>query len=267
MEGFLLRYKNNLSIKNKKVIEYYATKNCYKIITEDKEVYFAEKIYDSRSTKKKRRINSTFFWNKYSNSRKKFDKNNLTLMYFTKEENILHFIYVLPFDEKKALVESTVFSKQLFDESWYRDRIKKYLKDLKIDKFVELSIEKAVIPMFFAAEKIPNDPNIFNIGIRGGACKPSTGYAFSFLIKQIQLLKKTNKNYASVHGIVENKMDKIFLDYLKYNNEDGSAFIKLAKNLSGREFQNFMMGQSSILTKLKVIKSMPKLQFIKTLFT
>ena len=43
--------------------------------------------------------------------------------------------------------------------------------------------------MFFKEEKNP-DPNIFNIGIRGGACKPSTGYAFSFLIKQIQLLKK-----------------------------------------------------------------------------
>ena len=29
------------------------------------------------------------------------------------------------------------------------------------------------------------DQKIYNIGIRGGACKPSTGYAFSFLIKQM----------------------------------------------------------------------------------
>ena len=43
--------------------------------------------------------------------------------------------------------------------------------------------------MFFSADKTPNNSNIFNIGIRGGACKPSTGYAFSFLIKQIQLIK------------------------------------------------------------------------------
>ena len=36
---------------------------------------------------------------------------NLTLMHFTKDENILHFIYVLPFSKNMALVESTVFSK------------------------------------------------------------------------------------------------------------------------------------------------------------
>ena len=62
-------------------------------------------------------------------------------------------------------------------------------------------------------------------------------------------------------------MDKIFLNYLKNNNEDGKTFIKLAKNLNGREFQSFMMGKSSIMTKLKVIKSMPKLLFLKSLFT
>ena len=37
----------------------------------------------------------------------------------------------------------------------------------------------------------------------------------------------------------------------------------LASNLNGNEFQSFMMGQSSLLTKLKIIKSMPKIPFIK----
>ncbi|MDC2992099.1 lycopene cyclase family protein [Pelagibacteraceae bacterium] len=267
-KDYCLDTRNNLSIKNKKVIKYYLTKKYYKIITEDNEVYFAEKIYDSRSTKEKKdEFIQHFYGINIITEEKKFDKNNLTLMHFTKEKNILHFIYVLPFDENKALVESTVFSKKTLNESWYKERIVNYLKKLKINKFTEQSIEKAVIPMFFAEEKISNDPNIFNIGIRGGACKPSTGYAFSFLIRQIQLLKNTNKNYVKVHGLIEKKMDKIFLNYLKNNNEDGKTFIKLAKNLNGREFQSFMMGKSSILTKLKVIKSMPKLLFLKSLFT
>mgnify|MGYP001469801494 CR=1 FL=1 len=117
--------------------------------------------------------------------------------------------------------------------------------------------------MFISEQKPSNDINIFNIGIRGGACKPSTGYAFSFLIKQVQLLKKTNKNYVNVHSFIETKMDNIFLNYLKKNNENGSSFVNLAKNLTGREFQSFMMGKSSIYTKLKIINSMPKLAFIK----
>ena len=61
-------------------------------------------------------------------------------------------------------------------------------------------------------------------------------------------------------------MDKLFITYLKNNLESGSSFINLAKNLNGSEFQSFMMGQSNLLTKFKIIKSMPKMQFIKAIF-
>ena len=187
-------------------------------------------------------------------------------MHFTEEENILHFIYVLPFSHNKALVESTVFSKYAFHSSWYKEKINDYLKKKNIAEFKEQSSEKGIIPMYFGQEKNSNDKNIFNVGIRGGACKSSTGYAFCFLIKQIQLLKNSNKNHVEVHKFLEKKMDKIFLNYLNNNNENGITFINLCKNLNGREFQNFMMGQSTILTKFKIIKSMPKLAFIKAVF-
>ena len=61
-------------------------------------------------------------------------------------------------------------------------------------------------------------------------------------------------------------MDKIFINFLKNNNENGKSFIKLASNLSGNEFQSFMMGESNLLTKIKIIKSMPKLKFLKEMF-
>ena len=54
--------------------------------------------------------------------------------------------------------------------------------------------------------------------------------------------------------------------YSKNNREDGKSFIQLASNLNGNEFQSFMMGESNLLTKLKIINSMPKLPFIKELF-
>ena len=187
-------------------------------------------------------------------------------MHFTQEKDILHFIYILPFSHNKALVESTVFSKEAYSESWYREKIDQYLKLNNISEFHERSMEKGIIPMFFADESKSQNPNIINIGIRGGACKPSTGYAFSFLIKQIQLLKKSNKNYVNVHNYLERKMDKIFINYLKNNNENGKSFIALASNLNGEEFQSFMMGESSILTKIKIIRSMPKLPFLREIF-
>ena len=58
----------------------------------------------------------------------------------------------------------------------------------------------------------------------------------------------------------------IIQDFIKNNNENGKSFIRLASNLNGNEFQSFMMGQSNFFTKLKIIKSMPKLPFLKELF-
>ena len=266
-KNYCLETKNRLVIKKKKVVEYFPIQNFFKIITDDNSEYYAEKIYDSRSAKEKKgELLQHFYGINITVADDTFNENKLTLMHFTEEKNLLHFIYILPFSHNKALVESTVFSKMILEHSWYREKIVNYLSQKNIYKFKENSSEKGIIPMFFAEEKNPASPNIFNIGIRGGACKPSTGYAFSFLIKQIQLLKNSNKNYVNVHRFFERKMDKIFINFLKNNNENGRSFIKLAANLNGNEFQSFMMGQSNLLTKLKIIKSMPKLPFIKELF-
>ncbi len=264
--NYCLDTKNKLDIENKKVIKYSREKNYFKIVTEDNKEFFAENIYDSRFRNNNNdELIQHFFGIIITTKEKKFNEKKLTLMHFTQEKNTLHFIYVLPFSQNKALIESTVFSKNVLHEDWYRAKIYNYLSSFQIDNFEEIGTEKGLIPMFFSDEQPSKDNNIFNIGIRGGACKPSTGYAFSFLIKQIQLMKKTNKNYADVHSTIEKKMDRIFINYLKKNNEGGLSFINLAKNLNGNEFQNFMMGNSSFITKLKIIKSMPKLPFIKSI--
>ncbi len=266
-KNFCLETKNKLEIKNKKVAKYFPINNYFKVITDDNTEYYAEKIYDSRSIKEKKgELLQHFYGINITVPDNTFNENELTLMYFTGEKNLLHFMYILPFSHNKALVESTVFSKDVFNNSWYREKIYKYLNQKNIIEFKETGAEKGIIPMFIAAEKYSSSHNVFNIGIRGGACKPSTGYAFSFLIKQIQLLKYSKKNSVNIHKFLERTMDKIFINYLKNNNEDGQSFIKLASNLNGNEFQSFMMGDSNLLTKFKIIKSMPKLPFIKELF-
>ncbi len=266
-KNYCLQTLNKLKIVNKNVVEYFPIKNYFKIITADKKEYYAEKIFDSRSIKEKNdELIQHFLGINIEVEDNTFNEKRLTLMHFTEEKDIIHFIYILPFSHNKALVESTVFSKELYDDSWYRERINKYLRLNNITEFKEQSMEKGIIPMFFLDDQKSQNPNIFNIGIRGGACKPSTGYAFSFLIKQIQLIKNSKKNNVKVHNYLERKMDNIFINYLKNNNENGNSFINLASNLNGYEFQSFMMGESSFFTKLKIIKSMPKLPFIKEIF-
>ena len=266
-QKYCLNTVNKLEIKKKKILSYYPFDRIYKLITEDNQEYFAEKIYDSRHEKEKNNeLTQHFYGISIVTNKDKFDDTKLTLMHFTKDDNFLHFIYVLPFSKKKALIESTVISKKILNKQWYENKIYEYLSKNNIIEFEKISSETGIIPMFFSEQKIPNYPNVFNIGIRGGACKPSTGYAFSFLIKQIQLIKKSERNNVNVHKFLEKKMDKIFLNYLKYNNENGSSFIKLANNLNGTEFKDFMMGQSNLFTKIKIVNSMPKLPFIKSIF-
>ena len=266
-KDYCLNSKNKLTIINKKISHYTSFKDVYQITTEENEIYFAKKIYDSRNVKEKsNELIQHFFGINIITSNHLFNDKELTLMHFYKTDQLLHFIYALPFSSNSALIESTVFSKKTFSESWYRENITSYLRENSIIEYKEISSEKGIIPMFFSDEKTQKDKNIFNIGIRGDACKASTGYVFSFLIKQIQNIKKYDNNSTKVHKFIDKKMDKLFITYLKNNLESGSSFINLAKNLNGSEFQSFMMGQSNLLTKFKIIKSMPKMQFIKAIF-
>ncbi len=57
-----------------------------------------------------------------------FDEEIVTLMDFRCDQSRgIHFIY-LPFSKRKALVESTMFSKTVENKEFYSDEISKYLK-------------------------------------------------------------------------------------------------------------------------------------------
>ena len=108
------------------------------------------------------------------------------------------------------------------------------------------------------------DTNHVNIGSRGGATKISSGYAFSFFIRN---LKSNSVNLKrNIHPFWENWMDLIFVKYIENNVQTEIIFRRMIKSLSGDEFASFMMGTSSLKTKLKIIYSMPKLGFLKSFF-
>ena len=266
-KNFCLNTNNNLNIINKKVISYSRTNNFFRILTEDKKEYFAKKIYDSRNVKQKEnKLLQHFFGINITTDDYTFDQNKLTLMHFTKESNVLHFIYVLPTKHNEALIESTVFSNKTFDDNWYKNQIYNYAQDKSIRIINQKNYERGIIPMFDSKEEDNNDKDIFNIGIRGGACKISTGYSFAFMIKQILSIKKSRKNKNKIHNYIDFKMDELFVNFLNKNKNNSIHFINIAKKLNGNEFQSFMMGESSILTKLKIINCLPKIKFIKTIF-
>lgn len=109
-----------------------------------------------------------------------FDPETMTFLDFrTPQEGEMRFFYVLPFTETRALVEYTVFSRQVLRRAQYETSIRRYLSDvLGISEFTICSEERGAVP-------ITDDPlvrtlgrRVMAIGARAGRIKPSTGYAF-----------------------------------------------------------------------------------------
>mgnify|MGYP000020581354 CR=1 FL=1 len=90
-----------------------------------------------------------------------------------------------------------------------------------------------------------------------------SGIVFYFKIIE----KMVSSCNTEIHNKVDLFLDKIFITVIvKSPQLAPKIFSRLASQLNGDEMAKFMSGECSILTKLKVIFSMPKLPFIKSFF-
>lgn len=255
---FCLENIKNLQIKEKNVLKIDREDDYFRIYLEGEEEVLAKKIYDSRNVDHPANGLKQHFIGFVIKTEVPHKKKIATLMDFrVSQDDGLHFIYCLPIDENHLLVESTVFSEKVLPDEWYKSQIQGYAKQqLQLEKYKIVDQEKGILPMFEIDKK--NSNNYTNLGSRGGATKISSGYAFSFFLRQ---LTNDRKNY---HSYWDKWMDTIFVNYLQNNNKTDDIFMKMSKSLSGDEFASFMMGAANWKTKLKVILSMPKFGFLKS---
>jgi len=112
-----------------------------------------------------------------------FDSETAIFMDFnTSQKHGFAFFYVLPFSKRCALVEYTLFTAQLLNESDYIESIEEYLStQLKIDSgnYSITRREFGVIPMEDVRYPAWWDKGILNMGLNAGQAKASTGYTFS----------------------------------------------------------------------------------------
>ena len=198
----------------------------------------------------------------------KFDPNIAILMDFRVDQSKgMHFMYLLPYSETKALVESTIFSTTLVDEQYYLASIDKYLaKYYEVNDYSITHQENGVIPL---GNLSPHDAKIPGLGANGGATRPASGYAFLFIQRQINTAIEQAKRgkklaFTNPHKRLDLWMDSVLLTVLKQWPEQGpTMFIRMAKALNGDQFVNFLSGDAGYWTRLKVILAMPKWPFIK----
>ena len=255
---FCLEESQNISFKESDVTKIEIKDGIFEIILDNGEKICSKKVYDSRSISIDSKGLKQHFIGNIIKTDNEHKVENARLMDFrVNQDHGLHFIYLLPLDNNHLLVESTVFSKFILEPSWYESQISAYINtNLGIEKYEIIDIEKGVLPMFEVYSQ--NKDNYIHIGAKGGATKISSGYAFSFFIKQLMTKDKV------YHSYWDKLMDKIFVKYLENNDQSDEIFIKMAEKLNGEEFSSFMMGNAKFITKLKTIFVMPKIGFIKS---
>jgi len=203
-----------------------------------------------------------------------FDKDCPVFMDFDiPQENDCRFVYVIPHSEKRALIEYTGFSRSALDDSEYDDRIKHYIENkLSIKNYTVLETEKGIIPMYESAFVNPFGKNVINIGTSGGASKPSTGFTFYFVQKDIANIMQQLKAGLTIlkQPVREKKFllyDKILLDVLN-RKKVGAAkiFTDLFKHNKTSDLLDFLNEASDFKQELKIMNSVPKWQFTVSAF-
>jgi lycopene beta-cyclase len=200
-----------------------------------------------------------------------FTPNCATFMDFSVEQKCnTRFMYVLPTSSTEALLEYTLFSKNLLSKEEYEAEIQKYIENLGITEYEIIEKEQGNIPMTCYPFWKHNTKNIVNIGSAGGWTKASTGYTFKNASKKSKALVqflKSESDFTKFHR--KDKFwfyDLLLLDILSSKNELGSKiFSSMFKKGDSTVIFKFLDEETSLSEDLQVIWRCPKMIFVKTL--
>jgi lycopene beta-cyclase len=199
-----------------------------------------------------------------------FNASSGTLMDFrTDQSNGTTFFYVLPFSPNKALIEYTLFSKELLPQEAYTNALKTYIgQQLQITDYIVAEEEFGVIPMSnYSFSTVQN--NIVNIGTAGGQTKASSGYTFRFIQKQAasitaSLVQKGHPFDMQRHSRRFHFYDSILLHILQHNMLGGDAiFADLFEKNKPQQVLKFLDNETSLAEELGIISTLPTLPFLK----
>ena len=194
-----------------------------------------------------------------------FDEQCATLMDFSvSQEHGTTFTYVLPVSSTVAMVEYTLFTKELLPDEDYDKGLKDYINfPYKI-----LAEEKGVIPMTnYAFPRCKG--NVINIGSAGGQTKPSSGYTFYFIQQHSRAIAdEMIRDGKPFTGPIYQKRfsyyDSVLLNVLATNKLSGKrVFTDLFKRNKPARILQFLNNESSLATDLRIISSLPTLPFLR----
>lgn len=198
-----------------------------------------------------------------------FDTNKATIMDFRVHQNYgTTFAYVLPFTETTALVEYTLFTKELLPQDVYDKGLIEYIHSfLNIHHYKVKEEEFGVIPM--TNERFNFGSNGWQIGTAGGQTKASSGYTFQFIQKQSALITDFLIQKRSLNDLPQTAKrfrwyDNTLLHILYHDQLPGKKiFTQLFKSNDPISILKFLDNESTVMEELKIISSLPTWPFLK----
>jgi lycopene beta-cyclase len=174
----------------------------------------------------------------------------------------VRFGYVLPYDERTALIEYTFFSSELVAQEVYDAGLKQYINEyLGIDSYAIQHVEFGVIPMTDIPFARRPSPHVMNIGTAGGMTKASTGYTFQRIQKQsrriVESLLTTGQPFYPESLLKRHAlMDSVLLNVLDSGRESGKAFFhRLFSKNSPQRVLRFLDEETSLWEDLALMST------------
>ena len=200
-----------------------------------------------------------------------FNPEQATFMDFSvAQKRNTRFMYILPTSPTEALLEYTLFSKDLLSKEEYETEIENYIQKLGIQNYKIVEKEFGNIPMTCYPFWKHNTQNVINIGTAGGWTKASTGFTFKNSDqKSTELVSflETQTDFRKFHKKTKFWWyDLLLLDILDQKNETGAAiFSALFQKGNAPLILKFLDEKTSFWEDLQVIWKCPKGLFINAL--
>jgi lycopene beta-cyclase len=202
-----------------------------------------------------------------------FEPGKATIMDFrVHQQHGTSFAYMLPLTVTSALVEYTLFSKELLQPAEYEKELKDYIETfLEIKEYKKTDEEFGVIPMTNESFRFFKD-GAYHIGTAGGQTKASSGYTFQFIQKRAQQIVDHLIAGAPLENIPGTPKrfrfyDNTLLDILYHNKLPGKdIFTTLFQKNKPQQVLRFLDNESSMSEELKIISSLPVWPFLKAAF-
>jgi len=197
-----------------------------------------------------------------------FDAARCTLMDFrVAQEGEARFIYVLPYDSHRALLEHTSLGRSPVPHQLRRDALAAYLREhVGARSWSVEREERGRIPMTGGHFPVRRGPRTTAIGIAAGAARPSSGYAFVRTVTHADAVAHAVARGRTPPGRLAPRrlqsLDRIFLEALSIDPSSFPEYFRsLARKVPGDAFARFMDDAGSLADEIRVAAALPSSPF------